>query len=160
MNKTVRTFSFLSIKDGKFKTRYEAFTEATGDNRVITYENDAPVHSDLDESMQRMAYHVVNLTGLVIIDDGIRITGFQRQNCGDAQLLTIYARLGNQDAHCGNIITRFYIGRDEYPSIDLLLEDLSACEREALAYIETGKRMEHDAFISLDNDVEFFNAAA
>ena len=81
MNKTLRTFSFLSIKDGKFKARYEAFTEATGDNRVITYENDAPAHPDLGEGMQRMAYHVVNLTGLVAVDDDICITGFQRQNC-------------------------------------------------------------------------------
>lgn len=161
MHKTLRTFSFLSIKDGKFKARYEAFTEATGDNRVITYENDAPAHPDLGEGMQRMAYHVVNLTGLVAVDDDICITGFQRQNCGDAQLLTIYARLGKQESHCGNIVTRFYIGRDEYPSIDLLLEDLSACEREALAYIEAGKRLEHDAFISLDdNDLETLNAAA
>lgn len=50
------------------------------------------------------------------------------------------------------MVSRFHIGRDEYASIDLLLEDLSSCEREALAYIETGKRLEHDAFIRLDND--------
>jgi hypothetical protein len=161
MNKTLRTFSFLSIKDGKFKARYEAFTEATGDNRVITYENDAPVHPDLGEGMQRMTYHVVNLTGLMALDDDIHITGFQRQNCGDAQLLTIYARLEKDNMTCGNVAARFYIGRDEYPSIDLLLEDLSACEREALAYIEAGKRLEHDAFISLDDDdLETLNAAA
>lgn len=36
MNRTLRTFSFLSIKDGKFKARYEAFTENTGDNRHNT----------------------------------------------------------------------------------------------------------------------------
>ena len=159
MNKTLRTFSFLSIKDGKFKARYEAFTEDTGDNRVITYENEDAVHSDLTEAMQRLAYHTVNFTGLVAIDDRLIITGYQRQNCGDAQLLTIYARLEYGNATCGNVSARFYIGRDEYPSIDLLLEDLSACEREALAYIETGKRMEHDAFIRLDdNDVKLLNA--
>lgn len=161
MYNTLRTFSFLSIKDGKFKARYEAFTEATGDNRVITYENEDAVHSDLTEAMQRMAYHTVNFTGLVAIDDRFIITGFQRQNCGDAQLLTIYARLEKDNMTCGNVAARFYIGRDEYPSIDLLLEDLSACEREALAYIEAGKRLEHDAFISLDdNDLETLNAAA
>lgn len=109
------SFSFLSIKDGKFKARYEAFTEATGDSRVITYENDAPVHPDLGEGMQRMTYHVVNLTGLMAqIDDDIHITGFQRQNCGDAQLLTIYARLEKDNMTCGNVVARF-ISRDEYP---------------------------------------------
>lgn len=101
------SFSFLSIKDGKFKARYEAFTEATGDSRVITYENDAPVHPDLGEGMQRMTYHVVNLTGLMALDDDIHITGFQRQNCGDAQLLTIYARLEKDNMTCGNVAAVF-----------------------------------------------------
>ena len=67
-------------------------------------------------------------------------------------MLTIYARVGTSEEFCGNVVSRFHIGRDEYASIDLLLEDLSSCEREALAYIETGKRLEYDAFIRLDND--------
>jgi len=152
MNKTEKTFSFISVKDSFFKARYEVLDESTGDNHVITYENKAPVHPSLSEALQRMAYHVVNFTGLVAVDDNFQITGYQRQNCGDAQLLTIYARVGTSEEFCGNVVSRFHIGRDEYASIDLLLEDLSSCEREALAYIETGKRLEHDVFIRLDND--------
>lgn len=151
MLNTQKTFSLISIKDNNFKARYEAFTENTGDVRVVTYENESPVHGDLYEAMQRLTYHVVNLTGLIVMDDAIVISGYQRQNSGNAQLLTIYAHLDKDSARCGNLVTRFYIGRDEYASIDLLLEDLSACEREALAYIETGKRFEHDAFIVIDN---------
>lgn len=162
MNKNLTTFSLISLKDGKFKARYEVFTESTGDNRVITYENTDPAHNDLVEAMQRLAYHMVNFVEVAANSDSLLITGFQRQNCGNAQLLTIYARMENQLHNlCGNIVSRFYIGRDEYPSIDLLLEDLSACEREALAYIETGKRLDHDAFICLDdNDLSLFNSAA
>lgn len=152
MSETLKTFSLISIKDNHFKARFEAFTENTGDTRVVTYENESPIHSDMNEAMQRLAYHVVNLSGLVAMDDSIVITGYQRQNCGNAQLLTIYARLENCNVTCGNLVARVYLGRDEYSSIDLLLEDLSACEREAVAYIETGKRFEHDAFIVIDND--------
>lgn len=89
MNKTEKTFSFISVKDSFFKARYEVLDESTGDNHVITYENKAPVHPSLSEALQRMAYHVVNFTGLVAVDDNFQITGYQRQNCGDAQLLTI-----------------------------------------------------------------------
>lgn len=162
MNKNLTTFSLISLKDGKFKARYEVFTESTGDNRVITYENTDPAHDDLVEAMQRLAYHLVNFVAIAANSDHLAITGYQRMNSGNAQLLTIYARMENQLHNlCGNIVSRFYIGRDEYPSIDLLLEDLSACEREALAYIETGKRLDHDAFICLDdNDLSLFNSAA
>ena len=124
MNKTEKTFSFISVKDSFFKARYEVLDESTGDNHVITYENKAPVHPSLSEALQRMAYHVVNFTGLVAVDDNFQITGYQRQNCGDAQLLTIYARVGTSEEFCGNVVSRFHIGRDEYASIDLLLEDL------------------------------------
>lgn len=162
MNNNSVTFSLISVKDGNFKARYEAFTESTGDNRVITYENTAPVHSDLTEALQRLVYHMVNFMAMTTNSDNLLITGLQRQNCGNAQLLTIYARKENQlHECCGNIVSRFYIGRDEYPSIDLLLEDLSACEREALAYIENGKRLEHDTFIRLDeNDLSILHSAA
>ena len=162
MNKNLTTFSLISVKDGKFKARYEVYTESTGDNRVITYENTDPVHNDLIEALQRLAYHMVNFVEVAANSDSLLITGFQRQNCGNAQLLTIYARMENHlHELCGNIVSRFYIGRDEYPSIDLLLEDLSACEREALAYIETGKRLEHDTFIRLDeSDLSILHSAA
>ena len=106
MNKTEKTFSFISVKDSFFKARYEVLDESTGDNHVITYENKAPVHPSLSEALQRMAYHVVNFTGLVAVDDNFQITGYQRQNCGDAQLLTIYARVGTSEEFCGNVVSR------------------------------------------------------
>lgn len=152
MDNTLKTFSLISIKDNFIKTHYEVYDETTGDNHLITYINTAPVHEDLFEAMQRLGYHLLNFTGLALLDDNLLITGYQRQNCGNAQLLTIYARVGFSENVAGNVVSRFYIGRDEYPSIDLLLEDLSACEREALAYIEAGKRMEHNVFIRLDDD--------
>ena len=162
MNNNSVTFSLISVKDGNFKARYEAFTESTGDNRVSTYENTAPVHNDLIEPLQRLVYHLVHFMEMAADSDSLHITGFQRQNSGNAQLLTIYARMeDHRHDLCGNIVSRFYIGRDEYPSIDLLLEDLSACEREALAYIENGKRLEHDTFIRLDeNDLSILHSAA
>lgn len=161
MNKTEKTFSLISIKDEKFKARYEVLDESTGDNHVITYENSYPVHPDQYEALQRMAYHAVNFTGLMAMDDNFLITGYQRQNCGNAQLLTIYARVETSEGFRGNVVARFHIGRDEYASIDLLLEDLSACEREALAYIEKGKRLEHDTFIRLDeNELPTLQTAA
>ena len=160
MNKTEKTFSLISIKDEKFKARYEVLDESTGDNHVITYENSYPPHQDLCESLQRLEYHLVNFMG--IAGDHFHITGYQRQNSGNTQLLTIYARVENylKDLR-GNVTGRMYIGRDEYASIDRLLEDLSACEREALAYIEMGKRLEHDTFIRLDeNDLSTLQTAA
>lgn len=155
----LKTFSLISIKDEHFKARYEVYNENTGDNHVITYENTVPVHHDLYEAMQRLVYHVSNFTGVVA---SLNITGYLRQNCGNAQLLTIYARVENYIGdQCGNLAGRFYLGRDEYASIDLLLEDLSACEREALSYIEKGKRIEHDAFIYLDdNELSTLKTAA
>lgn len=152
MNQTEKTFSLISIKDSNFKARYEVFIESTGDSHLITYENSDQVHNDLYKSIQRLVYHVANFTGIVEVGDDFQITGYQRQNVGNAQLLTIYARLETFEGFRGNVVSRFYIGRDEYGSIDLLLEDLSRCEREALAYIEAGKRMEHDVFINLDEE--------
>ena len=36
MNKTEKTFSFISVKDSFFKARYEVLDESTGDNRYNT----------------------------------------------------------------------------------------------------------------------------
>ncbi len=138
MKQNRKDFFLNSRQRQFFKARYEVLDESTGDNHVITYENKAPVHPSLSEALQRMVYHVVNFTGLVAVDDNFQITGYQRQNCGDAQLLTIYAR-GNLRRVLWKCGVALHIGRDEYASIDLLLEDLSSCEREALAYIETGR---------------------
>lgn len=151
MKKVQITISLLSVKDGFLKARYEVFNENTGDNHVVTYENGYPVHPDFNEALQRMGYHLVKITGLEATGSELIITGYQRQNCGDTQLLTVYARLDNHLSACNNIVARFCIGRDEYDSLDLLLEDLSACEREAMAYIETGKRFGQGAFIDIDD---------
>ena len=164
MNELTRVFQLLSIRDNKLKTRYEENVANTNDTHLITYENTLPIHSDLFDAVQLLASHVAGITGLILVGDMIRIGGYQRQNIGDAQLLTIYAALG-PDATvrtaAGNLSVRLYIGRDEYPEIDLLLEDLSRCEREANLYITKGKTFEQNAFVCMDaDDINLIQTAA
>ncbi|RHJ81890.1 hypothetical protein [Parabacteroides sp. AM08-6] len=172
MNEITKSFELISIKNNHLKTRYEENVFATNDTHVITYENTAPIHPDLFNSMQRLTTHVAAITGMMIFDDNIRVGGFQRQNIGDAQLVTIYAYIilsaanrkkaeDTEPKTTGNMAVRLYIGRDEYPDIDLLLEDLSQCEREANLYISQGKSFAQEKSIKLDNeDMNLLNPAA
>ena len=92
----------------------------------------------------------MKISGITAEPDRIRITGYQRQNMGDAQLVTIYAAV--EACGAANLAARIYIGRDEYDDIDLLLEALSRCEREVFLYIEKGKTFEGEKRVELDDD--------
>lgn len=150
MQKVTKEISLVSIKDNRLKTRYEAAVFTTGDTHVVTYENATPVHSDLATAVQRLSDHVLKISGITAEPDRIHITGYQRQNMGDAQLVTIYAAV--EACGAANLAARIYIGRDEYDDIDLLLEALSRCEREVFLYIEKGKTFEGEKRVELDDD--------
>ena len=134
-------FKQISIKDGSLKTCYEASNPNLDECHTITYQNNAGVHEELTAAMQGLAYHVKNLLFLPQLFS-MTIIGFYKQNSGNAQLLTIYARLGNDDAGSAgqaSLAVRHYLGRDEYAETDQLIQVLGICEREALAYMERGK---------------------
>ena len=150
MQKVTTEINLVSIKDNHWKTRYEAAVFTTGDTHVVTYENATPVHSDLAAAVQRLSDHVLKISGITAKPDHIHITGYQRQNMGDAQLVTIYAAV--EACGAANLAARIYIGRDEYDDIDLLLEVLSRCEREVFLYIEKGKTFEGEKRVELDDD--------
>ena len=150
MQKVTKETSLVSIKENRLKTRYEESFFATGDTHVVTYENATPIHDDLAAAVQRLSDHVLKICGIAAEPGHIRVTGYQRQNIGDAQLVTIYA--GMEACGGANLAARIYIGRDEYDDIDLLLEALSRCEREVFLYIEKGKTFEGEKPIGLDND--------
>lgn len=158
MQKVTKEISLVSIKDNRLKTRYEESFFTTGDTHIVTYENATPIHSDLADALQGLSPHVLKISGIEAKPEQIRITGYQRQNIGDAQLVTIYA---NMEA-CGtaNLAARIYIGRDEYADIDLLLEAFSRCEREVFLYIEKGKTFEGERVELSDEELELIGKAA
>lgn len=159
MQKITKEISLVSIKDNRLKTRYEEAVFATGDTHIVTYENATPIHEDLANAVQRLSRHVLKISGITAEPDRVRITGYQRQNIGDAQLVTIYA--GMEARGAANLAARIYIGRDEYEDIDLLLEALSRCEREVLLYVEKGKTFEGEKRVALDDeDLELLGKAA
>ena len=84
MQKVTKEINLVSIKDNHLKTRYEAAVFTTGDTHVVTYENATPVHSDLAAAVQRLSDHVLKISGITAKPDHIHITGYQRQNMGDA----------------------------------------------------------------------------
>lgn len=159
MQKVTKEISLVSIKDNRLKTRYEESFFTTGDTHIVTYENATPIHSDLADALQGLSPHILKISGIEAKPEQIRITGYQRQNIGDAQLVTIYA---NMEA-CGtaNLAARIYIGRDEYADIDLLLDAFSRCEREVFLYIERGKTFEGEIRVELsDEELELIGKAA
>lgn len=153
----MKEFRLISVKDNSLKARYEESVEATGDVHVITYENATPVHDDLQEAMRRLAVHVREMGGFCP-ESPIMVTGYQRQNVGNTQLLTIYARF--EASGSANVAVRIYLGRDDYGYVDMLLEDLSRCEREATLYIEKGKTFEGDTPVTIDEADKKLMAAA
>lgn len=159
MQKVTKEISLITIKDNRLKTRYEESVFATGDTHVVTYENATPVHDDLAAAVQRLSDHVLKISGITAESNPVRVTGYQRQNIGDTQLVTIYASLEAEGT--ANVAARIYIGRDEYEDIDLLLEALSRCEREVFLYIEKGKTFEGETRVALDNeDLDIIDKAA
>ena len=137
----ITNFKQISIKDGQLKASFEQADSSRDDSHLITYQNTSGVHEDLTAAMQGLAYHVKNLLFLPQLFS-MTIIGFYKQNSGNAQLLTIYARLGNDDAGSAgqaSLAVRHYLGRDEYAETDQLIQVLGICEREALAYMERGK---------------------
>jgi len=162
--KILREFKQVSIKQNCLRVVYDTYVTATGESFTISYRNQTPIHPDLDRAMQRLVSHVSKIIGLYTPATGMRITGFMRQNSGDAQLLTIYTEsLSTQPGRrpVGNSAVRLYIGRDEYDEIDLLLEDLAGCEREALLYIDNGKTYEYEQALHFsDEDLDLLTPAA
>ena len=149
MQKVTKEISLVSIKDNRLKTRYEEAFFASGDTHIVTYENATPIHGDLVAAVQCLSEHALKICGITAESDRIHITGYQRQNIGDTQLVTIYATV----EACGvaNLAARIYIGRNEYTDIDLLLAALSRCEREVFLYIG-GKTFDCEKRIELDNE--------
>lgn len=159
MNKISKEINLISIKDNQLKIRYEESVFASADTHLITYQNTAPVHPDLNAAMQLLSVHVSRICGFIASYEEITVTGYQRQNMGDVQLLTIYAHLEADGT--ASLAARLYLGRDEYDDIDLLLEALSCCEREAFLYVEKGKTFNGEKRLTLDDeDLKLMDKAA
>lgn len=142
--------NLVNIKDGHLKATIEYYNPANGDAYETHYANECPPHDDLREAIERLEFHVSKICGTHL--PGLRVEGYYRQPSGDAELLTIYAASRDDERACPvNLAARLHLGKDEYAWIDRLLEDLAAAEREALKYIEEGKRMGMAAFVTLEN---------
>ena len=119
---------------------------------LIIYENQTGIHPDLTHALQALATHVKQIAGLPA-KQALNVSGYYRQNAGNAQLLTIYAWFGDgngDNRHSADLATRLYIGRDEYAETEQLLTDLSRCEREAIAYIVKGKTFGNDIAVAIE----------
>lgn len=163
-NQILREFKQVSIKQNCLRVVYDTYVTSSGDTFTIAYRNATPIHPDLDRAMQRLSVHVGKIIGQDTPPGSLRITGFLRQNSGDAQLLTIYTEnlpVQHGRRPVANSAVRLYIGRDEYDAIDLLLEDLACCEREALQYIDNGKTYEYEQALHFtDDDLALLTPAA
>ena len=150
----IQQFKQISVKDGHLKASYEEHNPVLDDTHLITYENQAGIHPDLSGSLQRLAVHVRLIAGLQETQP-VYVSGYYRQNAGNAQLLTIYARFGGENdekRHPADLAARLYIGRDEYAATEQLLTALSRCEREAIAYIIEGKTFGNDTAVAIEED--------
>lgn len=156
----IQQFKQISVKDGHLKASYEEHNPALDDTHLITYENQAGIHPDLAVSLQRLAVHVRLIAGLPEAHP-VNVSGYYRQNAGNTQLLTIYARFGEDEGenkHPADLAARLYIGHDEYAATEQLLTDLSRCEREAVAYIVEGKTFGNDTAVTIEeNDLWMFS---
>jgi len=152
-------FKQISIKDGHLKASYEEHNPVLDDTHLIIYENQTGIHPDLTHALQALATHVKQIAGLPP-KQALNVSGYYRQNAGNAQLLTIYARFGDgngDNRHSADLATRLYIGRDEYSETEQLLTDLSRCEREAIAYIVKGKTFGNDIAVAIEeSDMRMF----
>lgn len=148
----IQQFKQISIKDGHLKASYEEHNPVLDDTHLIIYENQTGIHPDLGHALQALALHVRQIASLPP-KQTLDVSGYYRQNAGNAQLLTIYARFGDDnggDRHPADLATRLYIGRDEYAATEQLLADLSRCEREAIAYITGGKTFGNDIAVAIE----------
>lgn len=154
----IREFKQISVKDGHLRASYEEHNPSLDDTHLIIYENQAGIHPDLSAALQHLAVHVRQIVGLSA-EQPVFINGYYRQNAGNTQLLTIYARFGGPDEegrrNPSNLSARLYIGRDEYAATEQLLTVLSGCEREAVAYIMDGKTFANDVPLTVD-DADLF----
>ena len=158
---SITNFKQISIKDGQLKACFEQADLSLNDSHLITYQNTQGVHEDLTAAMQELAFHVkcwLDLPQLL----RVTIIGFYKQNSGNAQLLTVYARLGDDEAGnpgMGSLAVRHYLGRDEYAETERLMQALAVCEREATAYMERGKTFaNHDEVQIHADDLILFHS--
>jgi hypothetical protein len=155
MKKIVRLYKSIIIKNGHLKAVYERNEPCEGSS-VITYENQTPVHNDMIKSMQHLATHVRNISGLSIIQK-LFVLGYIKVNSGDAQLITIFSRVGedcenNDIKGVSSLESRVYIGKGNYYDENGLAEAIKLVENEADAYIDRGKNFEGDCAYVFDNE--------
>ena len=118
----LREVKLISVKDNQFKARVQTCDTSTNDSYETIYVNSTPAHEDLTAALARLKTHVERLSGTYF--PNLTIEGYYRHR----------------------------IGQVEYLWIDTLLEDLALCEREALLYIEQGKRLGIERFVMLPVD--------
>ena len=140
----------ISVKDNQFKARVQTCDTSTNDSYETIYVNSTPAHEDLTAALARLKTHVERLSGTYF--PNLTIEGYYRQAMTGCELLTIYAALRDQNGCLMSLSVRHRVGQAEYLWIDTLLEDLAQCEREALLYIEQGKRLGIERFVMLPVD--------
>ena len=141
-------FRSVSTKDGGFKAKVEVYDASKNDTFTTDYCNKTPVHTDLDNAMQKLLFHVGNIIHADI--PGLFVDSYYRQPTGNNELICIYCSCHVDKAPQPlSIAVRILLGETEYEWIDQLLEDLSLCEREALLYIQKGKRYGVEGFVDL-----------
>lgn len=146
----LREVKLISVKDNQFKARVQTCDTSTNDSYETIYVNSTPAHEDLTAALARLKTHVERLSGTYF--PNLTIEGYYRQAMTGCELLTIYAALRDQNGCLMSLSVRHRIGQVEYLWIDTLLEDLALCEREALLYIEQGKRLGIERFVMLPVD--------
>lgn len=145
--KTISKFNLISIKNAQLKSIIEVSDEVVSDSYTMRYQNTQPVHTDLTAAMEKLRFHVEKICGTCFPD--LQVEGYFRQACGELELLTIYAAIRTENSCPMSLSARLKIGEDTYAWIDQLLEDLSLCEREALLYIQQGKRFGLESFVQM-----------
>lgn len=143
----IRDFNLITIKDGNLKTSYEEHNQNTNSANLITIENKDGIHADLDAALQRLAVHIKQLLNMPLVIE-MTVTGYYKQNSGNAQLITFFSKLGSEGK--ANLSSRFLLGKDKYPYLEELLKALSVCEREAELCIQ-GKAFNTDRPVVVDD---------
>ena len=141
-------FTSVSVKDNGLRAKVEVYDASKNDSFTTDYSNMTPVHTDLNDAMQKLIFHVENILHANI--PGLFVDSYYRQPTGNNELICIYCSYHVDKAPQPlSLAVRIQLGETEYEWIDKLLEDLSLCEREALLYIQKGKRYGVEGFVDL-----------
>lgn len=130
--------TMVSVHHG-LRVKYTTYDSQTHETSERYYYNSAPVHDDLLTSMRNLKPYVAMILHMDISQ--MELETFMRKSYGDVECVSFYLAIRNEKGRCPmNMEVRIRIGEDDFLIPEILLDDLDRCGREALLYVDKGKR--------------------